>query len=227
MNNLRTVGDFYKAGLVFVAGDIGIVSVETPFNEIGISNCNKGFCDAFGVHSFAWRANTDGWVPSFDGEVEYECRNGEKGVCQITMLGFSLLALNPCIKWRPHLDLTPQVAVPYASYGEILKPAFTQAMADAGEPIKNGQQFKRLDFDIGDNKVFYVGSHPIKPNLHIVLEIRAVGDYVGYYALPMNCICPIDTRTDKEKAVDAVMGEWPVADKATLEFAYDLWVKKC
>ena len=130
MNNLRTVGDFYKAGLVFVAGDIGIVSVETPFNEIGISNCNKGFCDAFGVHSFAWRANTDGWVPSFDGEVEYECRNGEKGVCQITMLGFSLLALNPCIKWRPHLDLTPQAAVPSKPYD------FASHVSDVSKPDK-------------------------------------------------------------------------------------------
>lgn len=109
------------------------------------------------------------------------------------------------------------------------KPIFTQAMADAGElppvgvkciitPHNNLWGISRLDDYVGE-VIYYEGETFVFKLDTKTLDSSSVfvsrTDKVDFK--------PIDTRTDREKAIDAALHEWPVADKATLEMAYDFW----
>jgi hypothetical protein len=111
---------------------------------------------------------------------------------------------NDELGWRP---LLKQSAKPDD------KPVFTQEMADRGEPIKNGQQFNRVGFDVGTNKVFYIVLHPTESDLHVVWEVTNLDHYVASYALTMSSIAPLDTRTPKQKAVDKMVADAICDDK--------------
>ncbi|AHK11669.1 hypothetical protein S141_23 [Shewanella sp. phage 1/41] len=97
------------------------------------------------------------------------------------------------------------------------KPVFTQAMADRNELPPVGSSVMVAVHGRGDFKAVVIGSH----QRWVWLDVEGIGldtfDLVWVHA--------VDTRTPKQKAVDAVMGEWPIADKSTLEIAYDLWNK--
>ena len=93
------------------------------------------------------------------------------------------------------------------------KPIFTQAMSDEYIPQSGCECEIMLDGNW--QKCFIVG---LSKKGNPVIEIGAhCVESVGckYRA--------IDTRTDREKAIDAALHEWPASDKATLEIAYDFW----
>jgi hypothetical protein len=111
------------------------------------------------------------------------------------------------------------------------KPIFTQAMADAGELPPVGSIVKVCLADAGFNvdgydeqfesKICLVAASFInKYGSKMVVISNEFGVHGCYVA---KSVKPIDTRTDREKAIDAAMAEWPVADKATLEMAYEFW----
>lgn len=97
------------------------------------------------------------------------------------------------------------------------KPVFTQAMADAGEMPPVGSEFSPPDSE--DN---------IHTCLGYTSKNKIVGEPTGGGMVSLffiEEIKPQDTRTSKQKAVDAVLAEWPVADAITLGVAYDVWNK--
>lgn len=114
---------------------------------------------------------------------------------------------------------------------EPTKPIFTQAMADAGElpPVgfkclvtpHNGlwgitrigdYAGEVIHYDDGEQFVFKLDTKTIDASSILVSRI----DKVDFK--------PLDTRTEKQKEVDLALAEWPIADKPTLEFAYDYWL---
>ena len=111
-----------------------------------------------------------------------------------------------------------------------VKPAFTKVMQEAGCPIKSGQQFIRKGFNIGSNKVFYVGAHPLDEHLHVVWEVTNLNKYVASYALPIGEILPI--QTDREKAIEGALSKIVVpvnidAVKMVLGATFDCGLLKC
>lgn len=117
--------------------------------------------------------------------------------------------------WRPYFGPLSNADKPTIAIDE--EPVFTQAMADNGElpPVGSESQIM-LDgywqncFMVGFSKS---GNPVIQMGVHCIESIGC--DYK-----------PLDTRTEKQKAIYAAITEWPVADKATLELAYDLWATK-
>jgi hypothetical protein len=234
---MNTVKEFQKAGLVFVVGDEGDgchINNPVSFSQHGLWQDAK-------LKSFAWRTNT-GVKPEFNGDVEYELKSGHRGVCKISMLGFSSGAMDPLIKWRPHLaessietpeekevfdKMKPYDSDAHVSDASKVKPVFTQAMADnsafkAGDYVsllspkgvtQSKAKFLLVGFDIDGHAVV---QHDCSKNISIQSE-----SYL---------IAPIDTRTDKEKAVDEGMEligyEKGGEAESNLNKLYDLWVKK-
>lgn len=90
------------------------------------------------------------------------------------------------------------------------KPIFTQAMADAGEKVKVGMEFSTAR---GNYVALLVNENTV------VFEHEELGFVVEDH----DFVHPVDTRTGREKAIDAALSEWPASDKATLEIAYDFW----
>ena len=100
---MKTVGDFKKAGLVFIDGDIGDgykVGLAQSFSAYNIwDNCIP--------KSFAWRENT-GVMPEFKGYMEL------KTLCGDVILSSDFEVIDwelteddrDIIKWRPALDQT-------------------------------------------------------------------------------------------------------------------------
>lgn len=99
------------------------------------------------------------------------------------------------------------------------KPIFTQAMADAGTLPPVGSLF--IDIEYNENKQVLALAH------HLGKVVYAA-DYddvsqVDYFHADQDECKPIYMRTERDKAIDAAMNEWPAADKSTLEVAYDFW----
>jgi len=135
-SNMKTVGDFKNAGLVFVEGDEGNnyhIGAPLSFN----SSCMWDY----GVpESFVWRTNT-GEKPEFVGKVEVKYKDGAVMIAHsgnIMFDGVTRGLANPVVKWRPSLNQsttqteTPEEKEAFEAMTES-KPVFTQAMADAGE----------------------------------------------------------------------------------------------
>ena len=122
--------------------------------------------------------------------------------------------------------------------GESIKPVFTQEMSDNRKlpPIGSDVEYNDdIDFDF---KFDWDNGDIITCVFH---STNDKGEPIGVYrhndgvtvSLVTNLIRPIDTRTDKEKAIDDIMKNNPAfirADESdirtVLNAAYDKWVGK-
>lgn len=126
---MKTVGYFKKAGLVFVEGDkvtgitgnydsgvnnlINECCIDCPAGDVDVEvSANKFAHPNWTIAAFAWRTNS-GVKPEFDGLVEVEYRDGSTFISGVdkfrwklsthTDLPRSHLYDDDVIKWRPHL----------------------------------------------------------------------------------------------------------------------------
>jgi len=142
---MKTVGDFYNAGLEFVMGDECDGSDGQIFSKKWVEYSNENDADFVNCTptKFAWRTNT-GEKPSFSGLIEFTY-NGEG--CEMQEFRHSN-NINWSIvkKWRPSLNQstiqteTPEEKEAFEAMTES-KPVFTQAMADASELPPVGSEF--------------------------------------------------------------------------------------
>ena len=129
---MKTVGDFRKAGLVFVVGDVVDHSANSDGSEIAsldlawCDHCNRG---TYGfnespIGSFAWRANT-GVMPRFNGLVELKHDDGETYKVESRACDWSQALCAGWTGWRPSLNQGGQVSAMKLSHsliGDIVKP---------------------------------------------------------------------------------------------------------
>jgi hypothetical protein len=207
---MNTVKEFNSAGLIAVKGDyIGhptkanctekMVYVAEP-EYIMAANEYKDYS----FKSFAWRTNT-GVKPEFNGEIECLTSNGCYRFAYTTYVNFgdSHGGKPIVIKWRPHLAQSKQTVFDvdaHVSDASKVKPVFTQAMADAGELPPVGSDFK-VD---GDQDCDDGYCHMRCVAHHIDGGVIGQDDLARMFWILTGAI-PIDTRTDKEKAVDEMM----------------------
>lgn len=113
------------------------------------------------------------------------------------------LGVLPMAEFPHHkLEATPKPEC-YAKADD--KPVFTQAMADAKVPPQLGSEFS-LDSYFGEKTTFLVIG--VKTNGSLVFEVldgKKAGDLDA--ATPGSDFKPIDTRSDEEKAIDAMFVE--------------------
>lgn len=226
---MKTVGDFKKAGLVFVGDDkLRSETNNHDSDEISMNRCwlghdrYSGFLEVsdgyfankeWAISSFAWRENT-GVKPEFIGLIEFTF-NGEG--CEMQEAR-SANSVNWAIvkKWRPrlnqhqkwpeksrmdiigqngndglHYDNTAQQVEALAVNN---KPIFTQAMVDAGEKVKVGMEFSTAR---GNYVALLVNENTV------VFEHEELGFVVENHFF----IHPVDTRTDRERAIDEAMAD--------------------
>ncbi len=211
---MLTVKEFKDLGVVFVDGDV----CGKIFYKDWWKSATSLFDDEV-VTYFAWRPlNTlpawpkflcdidyenHSWRPSLDQSVNiYSCDNGEVTVKYVDGSEKPSNTLGYCA----NKAILPEMT---------LKPVFTQSMAEAGESPRVGMMVK---YPIGEGELA-LGAD--SDGVCIVIES---GIYKRVRSIDLK---PIDTRTPKQKAVDEAMVLCHVADKPTLELAYDLWVGKC
>jgi hypothetical protein len=216
---MTTVREFQYLGFDWLEDDTIMVNGRRMYLEVELAQeLNEGGdeCQYLGceVESFAWRANT-GVRPEFKGVVEFELCDSDKLITHISALDFAAKVGGNLLiaKWRPHLVLTtPRLSVPSEKMKIALNeadytqrefidrcavvpikenPIFTQAMADAGELPPVGSMFR-----IHKGNYMMVGMSSAGS---VVGEHCDTGEYIGFHARDCK---PIDTRTDKEKAVD-------------------------
>jgi len=101
------------------------------------------------------------------------------------------------------------------------KPVFTQAMADAGELPPVGSDYLDEDGQLclcigySSEKGFVVGQ---------MVEHPSSNGYPPISTSEKTCVRPI--KSDCEKAIDDVTGDWPMADKSTIEIMHDIGYRK-
>jgi len=207
---MKTVGDFKKAGLVFVKGDNTIESDGSSskdyidFDYDGSFNKNNYF-DCSPIESFAWRENA-GVNPEFKGLIEFTF-NGEgcemQEVRNANNINWAIVK-----KWRPSLNQPKRSPYDVDAHvsGEKVKPVFTQEMADAGELPPAGSVFlycnlrnpKASDWREVESKytdddcMFFKGKSGVR-------------GFVSKEDMAYPICKPIDTRTPKQKAVDEMV----------------------
>lgn len=203
------VGELRKQGFKAIAGDTltNGLSDSIKLSIGGAVAVNEGHHDDLEVVDLLWRDKTS---------EEY----GFKGYTEYSLDG-----------WKPYLG---KVYVEYKSVNSNdEKPVFTQAMADAGElpPVgfkclvtpHNGlwgmtrigdYAGEVIQYCDGEQFIFKLDTKALDASSILVSRI----DKVDFK--------PLEKRTEKQKAVDAELLEWPLLDKATLEYAYDLWAQK-
>ncbi|AXQ65841.1 MAG: hypothetical protein [Caudoviricetes sp.] len=208
------VGELRKQGWTAMQGDIISGNFLMRLSEVAAKAVNQGINDHCEVIELAWRSLG---IPYENINMPLEFKAG----------GY----------WRPYLSLTFGEYKPAAAID--VKQVFTQAMADNGELPPVGS-FVLLNMDrTGYPEDLNLDEHCVvdcwernseleviahTDILGTILPVIKFGDQVS--TILLKYIKPFDTRTEKQKAVDAAIAEWPVADKATLELAYDLWAQK-
>lgn len=245
---MKTVGEFKKAGLVFVEGDDGVDFYV--YNQVTM-NADITHDDSE-VESFSWRENT-GAKPEFSGLIEFTF-NGEGCEMQEARLAENV-NWEIVKKWRPslnksqhsewpdnsridsigqngndglHYDNTAQQVEALAVNAQ--RPIFTQVMADAGELPPVGCKVKvcieGAGFELEGNDAKHEGKDVTVKSSFTNKDgdkiVAIENDYGNCACYIIECIKPLDTRTPKQKAVDAIF-LWVNVDKLTLEVIYDLW----
>ena len=205
---MRTVGDFKKAGLEFVEDDSG--SNYCVFN-VNAFNSMDHFNDGV-PEFFEWRENT-GERPSFNGLIDILLPNGDlKSAWNSKLDDWYWVSFN-IRKWRPSLNQlsitteTPEEKEALDSMTEH-KPAFTQAMADAGELPPVGSRLtlvKRTDsrrIDEFLNEEFTViGATKSLNGKHVITwEHGVFGLCCGVYS--PDYFKPV--KSEREKAIDEI-----------------------
>jgi len=247
---MKTVGEFKKAGLVFVNGDVYCHKGST-LKMLADGITLKWFeRDAKALNAtimgFAWRENT-GVKPEFSGAIDVITESWDSGDCHskthyASTLNWSNHCLNKVIKWRPSLN-HPSAAKPdtkqsaeekrmdiigqngndglhydnTAQQVEALavndKPIFTQAMADAGElpPVGSKVLFDgdscfefHSEYEQGlvDGGVVEIISHFDSGAGNVAAFLFDCNDGRSVSCGNNTCFKPIDTRTDREKAIN-------------------------
>ena len=242
---MNTVKEFNKAGLEFVARDTlkGSLNqnIEAKGHLLALNDSSLSRSDgALTVQLFAWRTNT-GVNPGFNGLIDYEVEGGGFFTMSCKSVDFS--AASPSgfqvIRWRPHLEkssevtaeevaaLAPSVSDEFNQQNVYpdAKPVFTQAMADKGElpPVESECMvvvdstgiFKRYE-------VMYISNSG-------AMVLRRVESGIDLVVDIDSCeFKPIDTRTDKEKAVDQMFEDAEVqGSKGAFERLYAKGYRKC
>ncbi len=180
---MKTVGDFKKAKLKFVVGDI--IKNQFPDSKIIIgTHCSVGMLDV-GVNaghivaSFADRKNT-GVKPEFEGVIEVELKGGALLIFQRAAdVCWDIHQTGPDVSgnvlvWRPHL-LAVETEMPEA---------------------KPDSAFKVLGVDTEET---YIELHEFVTDNNLKLQDETVSQcIIRELAEKHN----IDARTDKEKCID-------------------------
>jgi hypothetical protein len=200
---MNTVKEFKEAGLVFEGEDI--VSANDNCN-VTVKNAWLSLIGHATVKSFAWRTNT-GVKPEFNGRIELKLRSGALKISSDILADGGVVdwdldgGMSDIIGWRPHLAQLKQTVFDvdaHVSDASKVKPVFTQAMADAKELPPVGSDFSHCGELVlcisttthdGGVVTFKRTSNNEKP------EIACCWNNKSW-------VQPIDTRTDKEKAVD-------------------------
>lgn len=207
---MKTVGDFKKAGLVFVVGDEIYTGERIGYWSAADDEYFKDHSHEYTAmtpKSFTWRTNV-GFTPNFNGVVEFELCDGDKFTAHISALYFAAKVGGNLLitKWRPHLDAA-KTETP------AIKPVFTQAMADAGEFPPVGSDFSPLH-----------NGKDIHTCLGFTSEGKVIGEPIGAGLIALFFISeikPIDTKTDKEKAIDQMFEDAEVqGSKGAFERLY-------
>lgn len=285
MSELKTVGDYKKAGLVFIDEDqcdcAVMYSKKWQRNPLCYADNN--------IVEFAWRTNT-GEAPEFSGKIEIECSDGDVIVVKRAR-AINWEALDYYLKWRPHLpksntetpeekeafermekkstyDVDAHVSGERDSYDKGMrncandiarliglkfgvdvgynnladevatklgllcctsvnegKTVFTQEMADRGEMPPVGAEFILNYHELGSRYNDMSGS--AMTVIGVNNEVYTLSsDIHGYGALALDlCNCkPI--KTDREKVIDEITGEWPKACEHTIKLMHDLGYRK-
>ena len=117
-----------------------------------------------------------------------------------------------CDDCRPEkTGVTPNPKLPCDVNAHVseVKPIFTQAMADNNELPPVGSEFR-----VHKAEYFMVG---VSSTGSVVGEHPDFMEYKGFHA--RNCK-PI--KTEREKDIEKVTGEWPMADVSTIEVMLDM-----
>jgi hypothetical protein len=244
---MDTVKELKDLGLVYIFGDKckDHITLEVYGDLRGdcgwVSRVYRG-SDRFNndrLEYFAWRTNM-GVKPEFKGLIEYRksgCNVIKKNQCQD--LCWSTERASYIVRWRPHLAQSKKTVFDvdaHVSDASKAKPAFTQAMADAGGEFAPGQlvYIAQINTLTGIHcKRYFVREYWCK-SWH-QLEYLALGILFGSKSdaeLKCKSLLGIDTRTDKEKAVDAMKehcpykGSWLTTYKPFAEILYDAGLVK-
>jgi hypothetical protein len=198
---MNTVKEFEDLGVEFVDDD--------KFVKFEVSVTSRNLRNNILIESFAWRPmSTLPDNPAFS--YEMECSSCDSNAM-----------------WRPSLNQSKPVK-PYDFAAHVSgmfkdikntefkihkdtdiaapKPVFTQAMADAGDRVKVGMLFSTAT---GKYTALMVNDS------QVVFERGSLGFVVETHAF----IHPIDTRTDKEKAVDEAIKLLKVNDARVSDIA--------
>ena len=105
------------------------------------------------------------------------------------------------------------------------KPVYTQEMCDNGELPPIGSEFIDVELnDVGDNTTVLAIAHDLKLKRVVYRRGRNLDDSEYFGAVAHECK-PIDTRTDKEKAIDKIiLGDTGANTRELLSIVYDKWV---
>lgn len=207
------VGELRKQGFKAIAGDTltNGLSNSIKLSIGGAVAVNNGHHDDLEVVDLLWRDKTSE-------------EHGFSGASDYSIDG-----------WRPYLGLPSSAYEPKVSIDE--KPALTLAMADAGEFPSVGYKLKfthdidggfsflhseKYGWENGDNlEVIHSTINCHGANALIVLNAEPDVLTTAVIINPQF----FDTRTEKQKAVDAAFLAFNV-DKPALEAIYDLWAQK-
>ena len=105
------------------------------------------------------------------------------------------------------------------------KPVYTQEMCDNGELPPIGSEFIDVELnDIVDNTTVLAIAHDLKLKRVVYRRGSNLDDSEYFGAVAHECK-PIDTRTDKEKAIDKIiLGDAGANTRELLSIVYDKWV---
>lgn len=199
---MKTVGDYRKAGLTFVRGDMidGMTgkSNSVPFDPFILGNPN-GFSECWTMRSFAWRENTDDII-GFSGLVEVVWRNTQKEIVHTKSI---LEEASSILKWRPYLK--SQYEEDFCSDKE------ESQLPDIGFTFNfqhgYGSKWEYLydekyGWEYGDNlKVIYLTTNHNGVDVAIVFNCQE--DVLNTAVISDPDF--FDVRTEREKVVDAAL----------------------
>lgn len=134
---MKTVGEFKKAGLVFVNGDKGDGFCVKAHKYFGMS----GVFDNKRATHFAWRENSV-VKPEFSGAIDAIIRVGDNVEQFNSVISVDIFSWSLVIKWRPSLNQ------PSFSEPETKQSAIHKALVELGGSIRNEFQ--------GANSIWHV-----------------------------------------------------------------------
>lgn len=172
---MKTVGEFKKAGLVFVGDDkLRSETNNHDSDEICMSRCwlghgiYRGFLEVsdcyfankeWVISSFAWRENT-GVKPEYNGVIEVELNGGHKRAAYVSGLIWILGFGSSIARWRP-VVLQSESPTVSPKEDKTMKPVYTAEMHARNELPPVGSEVKvcieEAGFDLDGNDSKFEG----------------------------------------------------------------------